>query len=78
MTQLVDNERTKLLAGALDRASTAIFTVGIVTPSASYFFDLQGTRATMGLLGLGGFVVLSFLTAIGLHLLARSVLGELR
>ena len=31
---LTYNEQTKLLANALDRASTACFTVGIVTPLA--------------------------------------------
>lgn len=47
MTKLVDNERAKLLAGALDRASTAVFTVGIVTPVVSYFFNLQNIRDTL-------------------------------
>jgi hypothetical protein len=35
---LVDNERTKLLANALDRASTACFTVGILTPTAGFLY----------------------------------------
>jgi hypothetical protein len=33
---LVANERTKLLANALDRASTSCFTVGIATPLAGW------------------------------------------
>ena len=78
MTLIVDNERTKLLANALDRASTAVFTVGVATPSVSYFFNLQQVRDALGLGRLIGFVALSLLSALGLHLLARSVLGELR
>jgi hypothetical protein len=78
MPDLIDNERTKLLAGALDRASTSIFTVGIVTPSVSWWFDLQGVRATLGPGGLLAFVAVSFLAAAALHLLARSVLGGLK
>ena len=78
MTKLVDNERAKLLAGALDRASTAMFTVGILTPSVSYLFNLQNIRDTLGLGGLIFFVALSFVATVGLHLLARKVLGDLR
>jgi hypothetical protein len=37
---LIDNERTKLLANALDRASTACFTVGILTPAAGYLYNI--------------------------------------
>jgi hypothetical protein len=75
---LIDNERTKLLANALDRAATAIFTVGIVTPCVSWFFDLQGVRNALGELGLISFVAVSFFATAGLHLLGRSALGELR
>jgi hypothetical protein len=78
MPDLIDNERTKLLAGALDRASTSIFTVGIVTPSVSWWFDLQGVRAALGPGGLLAFVAVSFLAAASLHMLARSVLGDLK
>ena len=78
MTKVVDNEPTKLLANALDRASTAVFTVGILTPSVSYFFNLQNVRDALGPGGLAAFMALSFAAAAGLHLLARSVLGDLR
>ena len=78
MTKIVDNERAKLLAGTLDRASTAMFTVGILTPSVSYLFNLQNIRDTLGLPGLVAFVALSLAATIGLHLLARRVLGDLR
>lgn len=78
MSDLIDNERTKLLANALDRASTAVFTIGIFSPLVSYYFDLQGVREAMGALGLIAFAFLSFISAAGLHYLARSVLGDLR
>ena len=39
MTQ-VRNEQKKLLANALDRASTACFTVGIATPVAGYLYNI--------------------------------------
>ena len=78
MAHLVENERTKLLAGALDRASTAVFTVGIITPVVSWFFNLQNIRDTLGPGGLALFVVLSFSGSVGLHLQARSVLGDLK
>ena len=78
MPQIVDNERTKLLASALDRASTAMFTVGILTPIVSYIFDLQGIRGVLGAGGLAAFVLLSFCSVVGLHLMARAVLGDLQ
>jgi mannitol/fructose-specific phosphotransferase system IIA component (Ntr-type) len=78
VADLIDNERTKLLANALDRASTAVFTVGVITPCVSYFFNLQEVREALGPVGLAAFVALSFLSSAGLHLLARSVLGDLR
>ena len=53
MTKLVDNERVKLLAGALDpRLYTTVFTAGIVKPVVSYFFNLQNVRDTLGSEGL--------------------------
>ena len=78
MAYLVENERTKLLAAALDRASTAVFTVGIITPVVSWFFNLQNIRETLGLGGLALFLVLSLSASVGLHLQARSVLGDLK
>ena len=78
MSDLVDNERIKLLANALDRASTAVFTVGVITSCVSYYSNLQEVRAALGPGGLVAFVALSFSSAAGLHMLARSVLGDLR
>jgi len=78
MTQTVENERVKLLANALDRASTAVFSVGVITPMASYFFNMQQIGDKFGPGGLIVFIALSCLAAAGLHVLARSVLGELQ
>jgi hypothetical protein len=73
----VNDERTKLLANALDRASTACFTVGIATPIAGYVYGVSGFRSTIGLsalaLGMAGWLI----AAIILHLGARIVLGRL-
>jgi len=42
---LIWNERTKLLANAIDRTSTACLTVGIAAPIAEFFY---GTRHFLG------------------------------
>lgn len=74
---LVQNERVKLLAGALDRASTALFTVGVVTPAAAYLYNIQGIRDLMTP-GAATFGFLAFAAgSTALHLLARRVLREL-
>ncbi len=74
---LIPNERAKLLANALDRASTAVFTVGLLTPTVSWWFNVQGGRETVGAVGLAGFVVVSLVMSLSL-LSARNVLGDLR
>jgi hypothetical protein len=47
---VIDNERTNLLANALDRASTACFTVGVATPMAGYLYGVISFAATGRLL----------------------------
>jgi hypothetical protein len=42
MSPPIDNERTKLLANALDRASTACLTVGVVAPFAAALYNFGG------------------------------------
>ena len=77
MTQ-VHNERTKLLANALDRASTTCFTVGVATPLAGYLYDIAGFRSVISTLelalGFGGWL----LAALVLHLLGRRVLRGIK
>ena len=76
MTQ-VRNEQKKLLANALDRASTACFTVGIATPVAGYLHNIgnfgmaiEGERLMIG-------IARWLFSAIALHLMARRVLKGL-
>jgi hypothetical protein len=71
-------ERTKLLANAFDRASTACFTVGIATPLAGYVYNVSGFRGTISAWALLGGVSGWFIAAVGLHLIARQVLTRLR
>lgn len=74
---IIENERTKLLANALDRASTACFTVGVATPIAGYLYGVISFAAPFGywlfLTAVGWLVI-----AIALHLLARRILKGLK
>lgn len=74
---LVRNEQKKLLANALDRASTACFTVGIATPVAGFLYNIGnlGVAISGGRLAAG--IALWLFSAIALHLLARRVLKGL-
>jgi hypothetical protein len=78
VSQLVDNERTKLVANALDRASTACFTVGILTPTAAFFYDLGGFRSTANIVFLVAGLVSWLVNVVALHYWARRVLRNLR
>jgi len=75
MSTLVDNERTKLLANALDRASTASLTVGLLAPLAALLYNLSSGHLDLWIILAGGVVWLS--VAIGLHLTARWILRGL-
>ena len=70
-------ERTKLLANALDRVSTACVTVGIATPIAGYVYNVSNVRALVSLLDLLTGIAGWFLAAVVLHLGARRVLKGL-
>lgn len=73
---LVENERTKLLANALDRGSTACVTVGLLAPIAAVIYGASGTAVTPWTFALGG--VIWLLAAVAPHLGARFVLGGLK
>lgn len=75
---LIHNERTKLLANALDRASTACFTVGIATPIAGYLYNVGNIGNALSPFRLAFGLVGWLLTAVALHLLSRRVLKGLR
>ena len=68
---LIHNERTKLLANALDRASTACLAVGVLGQALSL---PPADRLWVSLLSPAGWI----LAALGLHFAARHVLGRLR
>lgn len=75
---LIHNERLKLLASALDRASTACFTVGIATPVAGYIYNISNLRESLPAwhMAVGG--IGWILACVLLHLLARRSLGGLK
>jgi hypothetical protein len=75
---LIANEQTKLLANALDRASTVCFTVGIATPAAGFRYNIGSFRAAVPVVVLGLGMLGWLLPAIALHLLARRILRGLR
>jgi hypothetical protein len=69
-------EQTKLLANALDRASTACITIGIVTPIAAMVYGFGSVGIKFGI------DMISYLTgwlliACFLHYLARLTLRRL-
>ncbi len=74
---LIRNERVKLFANALDRASTACLPVGIFSPSVAILYSLGGATASAG--SLLAIASLFWLTAAFLlHALAQLALGKLR
>jgi predicted branched-subunit amino acid permease len=73
---LIENERTKLLANALDRASTASLTVGVFAPVAAIVYGASGTVMASVAFVLGASSWLS--AAAALHWLARRTLGGLK
>ncbi|MGQ0565704.1 MAG: hypothetical protein ACT4OK_11615 [Gemmobacter sp.] len=75
---LVGNERTKLLANALDRASTACFTVGVATPLAAWLYNIGGFGAATSPASLAPGVLGWILAAFVLHMVAQMVLRRLK
>lgn len=67
---LIHNERTKLLANALDRVSTACIAVGALGQALPLVLPM----GWIGLVSAAGW----FLAAIALHLVAQRVLGRLK
>jgi len=74
---LIHNERTKLTATATNGVAIASIVAGFVTPLAALTFGVPGP-ATRGAI-LTVIVALAWLAVgVGLHLLARALLGRLR
>ncbi|KQQ13294.1 hypothetical protein ASF53_14070 [Methylobacterium sp. Leaf123] len=75
---LIANERTKLTANALDRASTACLTVGVLGPTVATLYGIGGTNGgTLGFLFVAG-SLFWLIAAAALHGMARHTLGGLR
>lgn len=77
-TKLIANERTKLTANALDRASTACLTVGVFGPIVATLYGVGA--ATSGAHGVTlAFGSVLWLAASGsLHWMARRTLRRLK
>lgn len=73
---LVENERIKLTAGALNTVATTSFAVGVIAPVAGAFYSLAADHVPVHVVVIG--VVLWSGTALFLHRQARRVLGGLR
>ncbi|MFE1602543.1 hypothetical protein [Methylobacterium sp. ID0610] len=71
------NERVRLLANNLDRASTSCFTVGVATPVAGWLYNVSGLQGSLSLWVLGLGIAGWLSAAVVLHYLARRLLGGL-
>lgn len=73
---LIENERIKLSASALNGVAIASIAAGFITPVAALAFAVPGTGGrgpTLTIIAAAAFLV----TGIGLHVLARRLLGGL-
>jgi hypothetical protein len=74
MPHLIHNERAKLIANALDRASTGCFATGVFVPTVALMLGQSTVPADLLFAGVGAWV---FIDAI-LHYEARRVINTLR
>jgi hypothetical protein len=72
---LVYNERTKLMGNAVDRASTALITVGVLGPVASY---LYGIGPAVGTSRHVAWFTIWTVCAVFVHSFAGLILGRLK
>jgi hypothetical protein len=71
-----NEEKIKLVANALDRASTACLAIGVIAPLAAAFYTIDPAHRPESLILVLGTVI--WLTAaVALHWLARRTLGKL-
>ena len=75
---LIATEQTKLLAGNLDRASTACLLIGILQPLAGLSYGIGIVKEAIPLPFLLAGIVCWLGGAIVLHLMARRVLAGLK
>jgi Zn-dependent protease len=69
-------EQTELLANALDRASTACITVGVITPLAGFIYGIAGFD-TISVPRSALYIACWFSIAAALHYCARRTLRGL-
>jgi hypothetical protein len=74
MPFLVENERTKLSANALDRASTGCFASGIFVPVAAEMYGQITTPLDYLAVGVGAWLFIGVI----LHIEARRLLASLQ
>ena len=74
---VIGNERTKLLANSLDRASTSCLTIGIIGPLVAVIYDWGGAAGAVPTINLLVGTLFWLGAAIALHLIARAILGKL-
>ncbi|MET3612866.1 hypothetical protein ABID16_001171 [Rhizobium aquaticum] len=72
---LIRNERTKLLANALDRAFTACVVAGLIAPASA--ISARSNAAPDFSFGSSLGIVIWLSAALILHMLARRTLGAL-
>jgi len=75
---LVQNERIKLAANALDRASTACLSIGVLGPAVALLYNVGGTDSQFRGITVGVVGAFWLSTAAGLHAIARYLLRGLR
>ena len=77
MNDLVHNERAKLTATWLNSIGSGIMVTGVVAPVLAAYLNFAGaTRVATGALILTSGAC--FVASLGLHLIARTLLGRLR
>ena len=72
---LVENERTKLLAGSIYRLASICMTVGVAGPAATYLYVDDQNQDLFRLLA---FCYFWLVLAGSLHIIARRTLGHLK
>ncbi|MBB3811355.1 hypothetical protein [Pseudochelatococcus contaminans] len=75
---VIHNERTKLTAAALDRASTACLTVGALGPLVAVIYGLGVTAGLRDGIFVAVGSILWLFVAGALHIMARHHLGRMR
>jgi hypothetical protein len=72
---LIANERWKLTATALNGVAVATLVTGFVAPLVAVSY---GVSSISGSAYLAGIATVWFLAAIGIHIVARAILGGLK